>query len=76
MTSAHMEKGVAMNKNKFPVSVKIILDRLSKEDLVVVVRCKDCKWAFPNREGDLDCRCHIPIFRTDMNGFCWRGERR
>lgn len=41
-----------------------------------IVRCKDCKWAEPNREGDYDCRCHIPIFRVSADDFCSMGERR
>lgn len=41
-----------------------------------VVRCKDCRWSEPNEFGDLDCRCHIPIFRVNADYFCSRGERK
>ena len=40
-----------------------------------IVRCKECKWAEPNKEGDLDCKCHIPIFRVSADDFCSYGER-
>ena len=41
-----------------------------------LVRCKECKWAEPNREGDYDCKCHIPRFRVSADDFCSMGERR
>lgn len=44
--------------------------------MVSVVRCKECKWAEPNREGDYDCKCHIPIFRVIADDYCSYGERR
>ena len=44
-------------------------------DMVSVVRCKECKWAEPNRDGDLDCKCHIPIFRVIADDYCSMGER-
>ena len=45
-------------------------------DAVNVVRCKDCKWSEPNEFDDYDCRCHIPTFRVNANGFCSYGERK
>ena len=44
-------------------------------NMVSVVRCKECKWAEPNREGDLNCKCHIPIFRVIADDYCSMGER-
>lgn len=41
-----------------------------------IVQCKDCRWSEPNREGDYDCKCHIPIFRVDADDFCSYGERK
>jgi hypothetical protein len=40
-----------------------------------IVRCKECKWSAPNREGDYDCKCHIPTFRIKVDDFCSCGER-
>ena len=45
-------------------------------DMVSVVRCKECKWASPNKEGDYDCKCHIPIFRVDAEGYCYLADRK
>lgn len=45
-------------------------------DAVSVVRCKDCIWSEPNEFGDYDCRCHIPTFRVNADGFCSYGERK
>ena len=41
-----------------------------------IVRCKECKWASPNKEGDYDCKCHIPIFRVDAEGYCYLADRK
>lgn len=40
-----------------------------------IVRCKECKWAKPNTEGDYDCECHIPTFRVNADDFCSHGWR-
>ena len=40
-----------------------------------IVYCKECRWSEPNREGDYDCKCHIPIFRVPEDGWCYLGER-
>lgn len=45
-------------------------------DMVSVVRCKECRWAKPNQEGDYDCKCHIPIFRVSADDYCSMGERK
>ena len=45
-------------------------------DMVSVVRCKECKRASPNKEGDYDCKCHIPIFRVDAEGYCYSADRK
>lgn len=45
-------------------------------DAVEVVRCRDCRWSEPNEFDDYDCRCHIPIFRVNADGFCSCGERK
>lgn len=55
---------------------RVIRTALEDADMVRVVRCKECKWAEPNREGDYDCRCHIPIFRVSADDYCSFGERR
>ena len=41
-----------------------------------IVRCKECKWASPNKECDYDCKCHIPIFRVDAEGYCYLADRK
>ena len=41
-----------------------------------IVRCKECKWASPNKEGDYDCKCHIPIFRVDAESYCYLADRK
>lgn len=47
------------------------------EYLGTLVTCGECKWAKPNRrEGDYDCKCHIPTFRVRADDFCSRGERK
>lgn len=51
------------------------IDSTPTIDAVEVVRCKDCRWSEPNEFGDLDCQCHIPIFRVGADGFCSYGER-
>lgn len=43
---------------------------------IEIIRCRECKWSEPNEFGDLDCKCHIPTFRTTEDGYCWRAERR
>ena len=52
--------------------------RLLIEDApsIDIVRCKECKWASPNKEGDYDCKCHIPIFRVDAEGYCYLADRK
>ena len=50
----------------------VIIDQAPSID---VVRCKECKWASPNKEGDYDCKCHIPIFRVVADDYCSYGER-
>ena len=55
--------------------------RLAKniiEDMptIDIVRCKECRWASPNREGDYDCKYHIPIFRVDAEGYCYLADRK
>ena len=52
--------------------------RLLIEDIptIDIVRCKECRWASPNREGDYDCKYHIPIFRVDAEGYCYLAERK
>lgn len=49
---------------------------LDSEPIIDIVQCKECKWANPNKEGDYDCRCHIPIFRVAADDFCSYGERK
>lgn len=39
-----------------------------------LVRCRDCRWAEPNEFDDYDCRCHIPIFRVNADGYCSYGK--
>ena len=52
--------------------------RLLIEDApsIDIVRCKECRWASPNKEGDYDCKCHIPIFRVDAEGYCYLADRK
>lgn len=53
-----------------------VVSQIKQLEGIDIVRCKNCKWAEPNREGDYDCRCHIPIFRVLADDFCSMGERR
>lgn len=41
-----------------------------------LVRCRDCRWSELNEFDDYDCRCHIPTFRVNADGFCSYGERK
>lgn len=50
--------------------------RIEKIQGIDIVRCKECKWASPNKEGDYDCKCHIPIFRVDAEGYCYLADRK
>ncbi len=59
--------GIDVDKDK-------LLEALQLAD--TIVRCKECEWAEPNREGDYDCKCHIPTFRIKADDFCSHGERR
>ena len=58
----------------------IILDMYdnSSQDVVSVVRCKDCKYGEPN--GQYGCKCyHHKLYEThemSPNDFCSRAERR
>lgn len=45
-------------------------------DAAEVVRCKECRWSEPNEFDDYDCRCHIPTFRVNADGYCSYGERK
>lgn len=56
-------------------ATKILLYELA-EIADRLVFCKDCRWSEPNREGDYDCMCHIPIFRVSEDGWCYLGERK
>ena len=60
---------------------KIVL----KEDLVEVVRCKDCKYFLYDKiymveglplMGNLVCEKWGNGCRTDENGYCFMGERK
>lgn len=55
-------------------ATKILLYELA-EIADRLVLCKDCKWSKPNKQGDYDCKCHIPIFRVPEDGWCYLGER-
>ena len=50
--------------------------RIKKIQGIDIVRCRECKWASPNKEGDYDCKCHIPIFRVDAEGYCYLADRK
>lgn len=60
--------------------IKILADYLLDNDVVPVVRCKDCKWGTTpygdEDDGWKECiNIHgRPLFRDD--GFCSYGERR
>jgi len=47
---------------------KFLLDK----DLVVVVRCRDCK----HGEGHTELWCEVHEIRVDIDYFCADGERR
>ena len=49
---------------------------LDSEPHIDIVQCKECKWAEPNKEGDYNCKCHIPRFRVSADDFCSYGERK
>lgn len=53
------------------------------EDVVAVVRCRDCKFATEYCHGDFECRCpHTPwasdeyAIPCNANDYCSYGERR
>ena len=46
-----------------------------EEDVVEVVRCKDCKYRFTFSSGHTICDRHFPYLAKD-NDFCSYGERR
>lgn len=50
--------------------------QIDKAPSIDIVRCKECKWASSNKEGDYDCKCHIPIFRVDAEGYCYLADRK
>lgn len=49
----------------------ILLD--VKQDLVEVVRCKDCKWCEPFTEHE--CICGITTICNNMDFYCANGEK-
>ena len=57
-------------------AIPLVLLREIEKNGIDIVRCKECKWSEPNREGDYDCKCHIPIFRVSADDFCSYGEVR
>ena len=44
-------------------------------DAVPVVRCKDCKWLYDEKD-DYCCRSHRGLVRICKNSFCSYGERK
>ena len=67
---------VLMFISRLTGAIPLFLIREVEDNGIDIVRCKECKWAEPNREDDYDCRCHIPIFRVSADDFCSMGERR
>ena len=52
-----------------------IADHLAENDVVEVVRCKDCKHRYTASSGVIFCTQHITVSAED-NDFCSYGERR
>ena len=57
------------------IAVDNLINRTADLPTIDIVHCKDCRWSKSNREGDYDCKCHIPIFRVPEDGWCYLGER-
>lgn len=77
MIFAVMRKGKTMNKNKVTIQTLIawnsIKDYMAKNDVIQVIRCKDCK-KFVKEEDQTYC---IDMFgQCDENGFCAWAERK
>jgi hypothetical protein len=46
-------------------------------DAVKVVRCKDCRWAYPRKlKGETGVHCVFHRIDKDNNGYCDTGEER
>lgn len=55
--------------------IDIILETIS--DVVAVVRCKDCKYSYVNKDGKLRCDTLFPALSwVNSDDFCSYGERR
>lgn len=64
-----------MGKQVIDVVMKYVIDRLPTEDVVEVVRCKDCKHARKAVDGYYHCRVDGCIAHNETD-YCSCGERR
>lgn len=56
-----------------------MVDNLIEENVVEVVRCKDCEYYRKNEyspDEDMWCMCWCDWLPTDPNDFCSSGERK
>lgn len=58
------------------VRVIQIIDRQITVDAEHVVRCKDCKYYYPNPMAGGVGECEWSTDALNDNGYCYRGERR
>ena len=53
------------------------LSDFSSDDVIEVVRCKDCKWAeWSDRDQGYYCKVHYQYYVVEEDHFCGYGERR
>ena len=57
-------------------AIKEVIDEASTIDAVVVVRCKDCKYSFYDKDYEsYNCRKHEYVECFDADDYCSWGER-
>ena len=66
--------GTALITFKLPYAEQLA-DHLIDNDVVQVVRCKDCKHRYTLQSGHSFCREHFPLGKYD-DDFCSYGERK
>ena len=55
---------------------EVVADYLLDNDVVPVVRCKDCKNLGYTFENDTYCKCPCGLSDPEENDFCSLGERK
>ena len=69
-------KEMPMGKQVIDAVMKMVIDRLPSEDVVEVVRCKDCKYLETDDDGVTYCCSSTGLDGKLPDDYCSWGERR